>query len=404
MLKLNLGCGPDKKEGYIGVDKVKLPTVDVVHDLNVYPYPFKDNSVDEIYCSHILEHLDDFIKTMEELWRICKPDALIIIKAPYYKHHLSYGDPTHKHFFTEHAFDVFSDTHPLSNFYSHARFRVLEKKLIPDIRMTFLPFKSFLNLFLWNIVREIEFKLAVNKDSNPVPLGDKGIPGERDDMFNPQTTGKGDRYKHLQRYRWAAKRGRRRILDIGCGTGYGTKILYDKGNEVYGVDNSEKAIEYAKKVYPGPKYVCCSAENLPFNDNFFDAITAFEVIEHVGNPEKALEEMYRILKKKGDLFISTPNPRHLGSILGHLLGRPYPENSKNIYHVKEFYYDEFVNFLKNRGFKIIFQYGQELRIWPWKIQLIIEKIVPFSIIYKLQALSGYYFPKYATTVVSHAKK
>jgi len=80
----------------------------------------------------------------------------------------------------------------------------------------------------------------------PVPLGDKGIPGERDDMFNPQISDKVERYKHLQRYRYATKRCKGRILDLGCGTGYGTKILYEADNEVYGIDNSQKAIDYAK--------------------------------------------------------------------------------------------------------------------------------------------------------------
>ncbi len=85
-----------------------------------------------------------------------------------------------------------------------------------------------------------------------VPTGDKGVPGERDDMFNPQITDKYGRYEHLQRYKYALKRCKGRILDLGCGTGYGTKMLYDKGNEVFGIDISQAAINYAKNKYPGP--------------------------------------------------------------------------------------------------------------------------------------------------------
>lgn len=406
MLKLNLVCGPDKKEGYIGVDKIKAPTVDIVHDLNSYPYPFEDNSVDEVYCSHVLEHLDDFIKTMEELWRICKPGALIIVKGPYYKHKLAYGDPTHKHFFTEHTFDVFSDRHPLHVFYTHAKFKIREIKLKSARKLRFLPFKSFLNTFLWNIFSEIEFKLIVEKDNcNNVPTGDKGVPGERDDMCKPQISSRTEKYQHLQRYMYAIKRigSRKKVLDIGCGTGYGTKMIFDKGNETYGLDISEAAINYAQKKYPGPKYVCCSAEKIPFPNNYFDAITAFEVIEHVQNPEKMLEEIYRVLKENGDLFISTPNPRHMARRIKHLLfKRPFPEKlGPNIYHIKEFYYEEFIEILKKKKFKIKFKYGQNLTIFPSLILKFIEKLPGF---YKIPIIIGYPFPKFSSTVVVWAKK
>ncbi len=58
--KLNLGCGLNHREGYVNLDAVKLPGVDVVHDLNKMPYPFKTNQFDEIICQHLLEHLDNF--------------------------------------------------------------------------------------------------------------------------------------------------------------------------------------------------------------------------------------------------------------------------------------------------------------------------------------------------------
>jgi len=240
---------------------------------------------------------------------------------------------------------------------------------------------------------------------NQIPLGDKGIPGERDDILRPQITGRRGQYEHLQRYRFAEKNigSNKKVLDIGCGTGYGTKILSNRGNQVYGIDNSQKAIGYAKKEYSGPQYACCSAEKLSFEDNYFDAVTAFEVIEHVQNPEKALNEIYRVLKKEGNLFISTPNPKHLGKMIKHLLFKtPYPEKvGLDIYHIKEFYYDEFLDLLKKKKFKIKFKYGQNLPIFPRKIIYLLEKL-PFF--YKIPALLGYYFPSHAGNIVVWAKK
>jgi len=79
-------------------------------------------------------------------------------------------------------------------------------------------------------------KKYINNDKISVPLGDKGIPGERNDMLSPQITDKYERYEHLQRYKYALRRCKGKILDLGCGTGYGTKMLSNEGNKVYGID------------------------------------------------------------------------------------------------------------------------------------------------------------------------
>jgi len=241
--------------------------------------------------------------------------------------------------------------------------------------------------------------IGVNQNFAQVPLGDKGIAGERDDVLNPRMADNYGIWEHLQRYRYAAKRCKGRILDVGCGTGYGTKMLSKEGNKVYGIDNSQKAIDYAKQNYPGPEYICCSAEKLPFENSYFDTVTAFEVIEHVQDPERTLDEIYRVLKKNGDLFISTPNLRSLIIRLKHFLfSTPYFSHSGNIYHLREFYYEEFINFLKKKNFRIISVYGQRLPI-P-KIDFIIKKI-PFF--YKIPILLGCPIPKYAMTIVVHTK-
>ncbi|MFH1903658.1 MAG: methyltransferase domain-containing protein, partial [Candidatus Omnitrophota bacterium] len=77
--KINLGCGKKIRKGYLNLDFVKAEGVDVVHDLNQYPWPFQDDTFDEIYASHLLEHILDFRKAMEETRRICKNKAKVTI-------------------------------------------------------------------------------------------------------------------------------------------------------------------------------------------------------------------------------------------------------------------------------------------------------------------------------------
>jgi len=106
MIKVDLACGHNKcGEDWIGVDKVVTPDVNIVHNLNIYPWPFEDNSVDEVNCSHYIEHiphdvnngkdLDGLIQFMNELYRILKPGGKATITAPYYTSIRTYGDPTH---------------------------------------------------------------------------------------------------------------------------------------------------------------------------------------------------------------------------------------------------------------------------------------------------------------------
>ncbi|MDD4900601.1 MAG: hypothetical protein PHS62_00605 [Patescibacteria group bacterium] len=167
--KLNLGCGNVRISGFLGVDRLKTPAVDLVHDLNIIPYPFADNSVEEIIADNALEHLNDIIAVAEELYRICQNGAIIKISLPYYKSSGAFTDPTHKHFFTENSFQYFSPEHEY-NFYTKAKFKVIKTKLLAknfgDRRhklRNLLPFKQFFNFFLFNIYDEIYFELKCIK-------------------------------------------------------------------------------------------------------------------------------------------------------------------------------------------------------------------------------------------------
>ena len=96
-IKLNLGCGEKRYDGYINVDKYGTP--DLQHDLETFPWPWKNESVSEIRLIHVLEHLgkdvDIYFGIFKEIYRICHHGAKVIIKVPHFRHEFFFDDPTH---------------------------------------------------------------------------------------------------------------------------------------------------------------------------------------------------------------------------------------------------------------------------------------------------------------------
>lgn len=127
-MKLHLGCGNEKLKGYVNCDISKEVNPDKIVDLEKPLKMFKDNSVEEIIINHSLEHISNFISLMEEFHRICKKNAIIKIRVPYFAYPGAFQDPTHVRFFTLKTFDYFTPENKL-NFYSKARFKIIEKKL-----------------------------------------------------------------------------------------------------------------------------------------------------------------------------------------------------------------------------------------------------------------------------------
>lgn len=111
VVRLDLGCGPNKQAGFVGVDALSFDgKVDVIHDLRVGPWPWEDNSVDEVHCSHFIEHLTNFNDKWErvlffnELERILKPGGKATLIFPHWCSNRFYGDPTHKESLSEMSF------------------------------------------------------------------------------------------------------------------------------------------------------------------------------------------------------------------------------------------------------------------------------------------------------------
>lgn len=106
---LNLGCGNRLIKGAVHHDRVKhRPEIDVVHDLNVLPWPFESASFDQIVALAVFEHLDiDLVASLNECHRILGPGGQLVIKLPMWNSENSYDDPTHRWFFTLRSLDQF---------------------------------------------------------------------------------------------------------------------------------------------------------------------------------------------------------------------------------------------------------------------------------------------------------
>jgi SAM-dependent methyltransferase len=120
---LDVGCGKYKLPGSVGLDIVPLEGVDVVHDLNTFPYPFDDDSFDRIRLSHVIEHIQSITKTMEELHRILRPGGELEITTPHHTDASSWQDPTHVWHLNSRSFDFFQEDHR-TGYYSKARFKI----------------------------------------------------------------------------------------------------------------------------------------------------------------------------------------------------------------------------------------------------------------------------------------
>ncbi len=170
---INIGCGNDIKEDFINIDKFPLKGVDISCSFEANFLPFKDNLFSRVYAYNILEHIDNLINIMEEIWRVTKKDALINIRVPYWNSIESITDPTHKRFFNESTFTFFDPNHPrgkLRSYYSKAKFRHNEIIFIVDFfghrRVKNRILKSFFSRLankLCHIIVALEIELITVK-------------------------------------------------------------------------------------------------------------------------------------------------------------------------------------------------------------------------------------------------
>lgn len=111
-MKLHLGAGYKRFDGYLNVDFDPLCNPDYIFDITER-WPFEDNSVSAIIAHHVFEHLGDpgFFNFLKELYRVCKPNALIEVAVPHHRHDCFINDPTHRRPITIEGMRLFSKSH-----------------------------------------------------------------------------------------------------------------------------------------------------------------------------------------------------------------------------------------------------------------------------------------------------
>jgi 2-polyprenyl-3-methyl-5-hydroxy-6-metoxy-1,4-benzoquinol methylase len=140
--------------------------------------------------------------------------------------------------------------------------------------------------------------------------------------------------EHVSRYKWALDFvNNKRVLDIACGSGFGSFLFCDKGKakEVIGCDLDLSAIKYASIKYSRPnlKFVCEDAIKFE-DDNKFDVIVSFETIEHIPNADEFLSKINSLLKDNGEFYVSTP-----------ISSNGHDKRPNNPYHIQEWGIKEF---------------------------------------------------------------
>ena len=146
---LDVGCGINKRPGAIGIDRNPKARADVLVELDQPPYPFRDSSFDQLYAVHVIEHVSDVMKTMEEFHRLVRAGGEVFISTPHYTDFSSFCDPTHRWHLSSFSLRYFGEDHAGYGYYSHVRFEEISVyvKLLSLWRM--LGFEFLVNSSRW---------------------------------------------------------------------------------------------------------------------------------------------------------------------------------------------------------------------------------------------------------------
>ncbi len=144
---LDVGCGRKKYPGSIGLDRNPAGDADVLADLDHFPFPFRDRTFDRIRAIHVIEHVADVIRTMEEFHRMLRPGGRVVLVTPHYTDFSSFCDPTHRWHLNSFSFRYFGDDNAGFGYYSPVRFREISVRVKLLALWRYCGFELLVNAF-----------------------------------------------------------------------------------------------------------------------------------------------------------------------------------------------------------------------------------------------------------------
>ena len=344
---------------------------------------FEDNSFDLVITQDVFEHVKNPYKGFMEARRVLKPGGVHVFTIPFHEgrdtvrraasedgediFHLPpvyHGDPLREAgslVYTDFGEDI---THRLKSLDFPTRIAIHNKFYPPDAIPRISDEESYKDYIYYRqrgeALKYLLYNSVVFVSEKREDSGRDGLrwTGER---YVPWIGGEVIHYEHLHRYRFAKEfvKGKK-VLDLGCGEGYGSFMLSEDAGLLVGVDIDPACVRHASSKYSGKnlRFIEGSITSVPLDGRgLYDVIVCFEALEHIKAHDELMDEVKRLLKPDGVFIVSTPDKRAYSD-------RP---DYRNPFHVRELYQDEFLDQFSKR-FKSVFLYGQRVepgsRIFP----------------------------------------
>lgn len=157
---LDLGSGIEKIPGAIRIDNNPEVKPDILHDLNIFPYPFESDKFDEIHLNNILLHLEDIFSVMREIHRLVKPEGKVIIRCAYFRSNYAFHYPGNKNHFTVDTFNFFNPSHPFFEKFKYTKTKFSLEKIVFNENFNSGIFKKIIALIANKFPNAYESKLS----------------------------------------------------------------------------------------------------------------------------------------------------------------------------------------------------------------------------------------------------